>query len=66
MLNKSNKQSNSNSNLIINNKQSSNNLINHNLENKKEDALKSGLHLIDIDDNESDSDTIKNEDEDDL
>ena len=64
MLNKSNKQS--NSNLIINNKQSSSNLINHNLDNKKEDALKSGLHLIDIDDNESDSDTIKNEDEDDL
>jgi tetratricopeptide (TPR) repeat protein len=63
-LNQNNKQS--NKILISNNKHSSGNLINNNIENKKEEVLKSGLHLIDIDDNESDSDTIKNEDEEDL
>ena len=47
-----------------NNKKSNNNI--NNLVNKKEDVIKSGLHLIDIDDNESDSDTIKNEEEEDI
>jgi len=50
---------------LINNKEN-NKINNNNFGNKKEDVIKSGLHLIDIDDNESDSDTIKNEEDDDL